>query len=131
MARVSYTSYQNSVLATILSFLSSIGMLGGVALAAIGLFSLEFGMVAAGVLFFLIFGLGFTALAELLNKLATRSKWWKNQIRKTGLEARIPTSVQLCFDVYNAYPCPWTLEKIQALNPSGAEQIRQALANKQ
>lgn len=130
MARISYTVYNNSILATILSFLSRIFALFGIAMAIGGVLDGEFGMLGGGVAFFVLFGIGGTALAENINTHQSNVKWWKNTIVKQGWEAQIPNSVDVCFQVYNANPRQWTLNKIRELNPSAAAQIQQALAAK-
>lgn len=130
MARVTYTVYKNSILATIISLFSRMFAMGGVFMAVIGLMDGEFGMVGAGAVMFVIFGIGGTALAEAINSRKTNVKLWKEVIRKQGWEAQIPNSVDVCFQVYNANPNPWTLGKIEKLNPAAAAQIRQALAAK-
>lgn len=130
MARVSYTVYKNAPLATAISFLSSMFAMGGIAAVALGVMDGDFVMIGFGVVLAAACGFGGSALAETINTHQSNAKWWKNVIRKQGLEARIPNSVDVCFQVYNANPSEWTLSKIQALNPSGAAQIRQTLAAK-
>lgn len=130
MARVTYTEYKNSHLATAVSLLSSMCATGGILMAVAGIFDGDFGMIGAGVVIALVCGIVGSALAEVINAYQSNAKWWKNVVRKQGWEAKIPNSVDVCFQVYNANPGEWTLNKIQALNPSAAAQIRQALAAK-
>lgn len=130
MARFSYTVYKNSVLATIISFLAGIMSVFGIFMAVGGLFSLEFSILGMGVILFVVFGIGGNILAEMINTYQSNVKWWKNAIKKQGFEERITSSVDLCFQVYNANPCQWTLNKIRGMNPEAAAQIQQALANK-
>lgn len=129
MARISYTVYKNSILATILGFLSRVFALFGFAMAIGGVMDGEFGMLGGGAAFFVL-GIGGTALAETINTHQSNVKWWKNTIVKQGWEAQIPSSVDVCFQVYNANPRQWTLNKIRELNPSAAAQIQQTLAAK-
>ena len=129
MAHVSYTSYKYSTLATVVSLISQIFMLGGIAMAVFGLMDLEFSMIGGGLLMAAVCGIGGHILAETINSIFGNAKWWRTVIKKQGLEDRIPHSVDLCFQVYNANPCNWTLDKISLLNPAGAAQIRQALAS--
>ena len=128
MARVTYTVYKNSILATIISFLSSMFGMGGILIAVLGLMDGEFEMVFGGILFFAVFGLGGTVLAKAIGTRKANKKWWKETIRNQGWEAQLPYSVDVCFKVYNANPNPWTLNQIQRWNPAAAAQIRQALA---
>ena len=71
-----------------------------------------------------------TALAESINAKKGNEKWWKESVEKPGWAAKIPNSIPVCFQVYNANPNPWTLNKIRTLNPAGADQIQQALPTK-
>ncbi len=130
MARVSYTVYKNSVLATIISFLTRMIAAGGIMAAVGGVVDGEFGLLGAGAVLFVVFGFGGTALAEAINTHQSNVKWWKNAVRKQGWEAQIPNSVDVCFKVYNANPNNWTLNKIQKLNPAGAARNQQALVAK-
>lgn len=130
MARISYTVYNNSTLATIVSFLSRAIAMCGIAAAVTGVAGGEFSLLGVGAVIFVVFGIGGTALAETINTYQTNVKWWKNSVEKTGWAAKIPNSVEACFAVYNANPGPWTLNKIQMLNPSAAAQIQQSLAAK-
>lgn len=130
MARISYTVYKNSVLATIISLLSRITALFGFAMAIGGVMGGEFGMLGGGAALFVIFGIGGGVLAENINIQQSNVKWWKEAIVKQGWEAQISNSVEVCFQVYNANPRPWPLNKIRELNPSAAAQIQQALAAK-
>ncbi len=130
MARITYTKYENSFLATAVSFLSSMFVMGGCAALAIGVVDGDFGMIGFGIAVAAVCGFGGNFLAEIINTVQSNAKWWKNVIKKQGWEAQIPNSVDVCFQVYNANPGKWTLGKIQALNPSAAAQIRQALAAK-
>lgn len=131
MARVTYTVYKKSPLATVISFLSSMFAMGGIAAVAAGVVDGDFGLIGFGVVFAAVCGFGGSALAEAINTHQSNAKWWRDVVRKQGWEAQIPNSVDVCFQVYNANPSEWTLGKIQALNPSGAAQIRQTLAAKQ
>lgn len=130
MARISYTVYKNSVLATIISFLSQAIAVFGIIVAIAGVADGEFSMLGAGAALFVIFGIGGTALAENINIQQSNVKWWKESVENPGWAARIPDSVEVCFQVYNSNPRPWTLNKIRELNPSAAAQIQQALAAK-
>lgn len=130
MARFSYTVYKNSVLATIISFVSRLTMVFGIFMAVEGLLEGEFSLLGVGLVIGVIFGFGGTILAEMINTYQSNVKWWKNAIKKQGFEERITSSVDLCFQVYNANPCQWTLNKIRGMNPEAAAQIQQALANK-
>ncbi len=130
MARVSYTVYKNSVLATIISFLSRMISAGGIMAAIMGVMNGDFEFLGVGAVLFAVFGLGGTALAETVNTYQSNAKWWENAVRKQGWEAQIPNSLDVCFKVYNANPSQWTLNKIEKLSPSSAAQIRQALAAK-
>jgi len=104
--------------------------MGGILMAVAGIFDGDFEMIGAGVVIALACGVGGNALAETINARQSNVKWWENVVRKQGWEAQIPNSVDVCFQVYNANPSEWTLNKIQTLNPSGAAQIRQAKAAK-
>ena len=130
MARISYTVYKHSVLATIISFLSRIAVIFGVFIAVAGITDREFAFIGVGIVIFLVFGIGGSALAESINAKKGNEKWWKESVEKPGWAAKIPNSIPVCFQVYNANPNPWTLNKIRTLNPAGADQIQQALPTK-
>ncbi len=49
MARITYTKYENSFLATAVSFLSSMFVMGGCAALAIGVVDGDFGMIGFGI----------------------------------------------------------------------------------
>lgn len=130
MIRISYTAYNNSVLATIISFLSRIFAMLGIFIAITGVMDGEFSLLGMGAVIFVAFGFGGSALAENINTHQTNIQWWKNSIKKQGWEAQIPNSVDVCFEIYNANPNQWTLNKIQELNPLAAAQIQRAIAAK-
>ena len=122
MARISYTVYKTSALATVLSFLSSIAIMGGCGFAAAGILSKDYSMLPAGLIFFAA-GVGAKFLAEML----AANGWWKKVVMAQNLEPQIRESVDFCFKVYNTNPCNLVLNKIEALNPQGAAQIRSAI----
>lgn len=129
MASIRYTSYKHSILATVLSFLSSIAGIGGLLCTVISLLDGAWEGVLTGLGIMLVFGLGFTALADIIGTRASNVNWWKTVIVKQGLDIRLSISTDLCIQVYNANPCQWTLNKIQAANPAAAQQIQQSIAS--
>ena len=126
MARISYTVYKTSVLATILSFISGMLVMAGCAFAAVAIVSSEYSMIPMGIFFFAL-GIGGKFLAEIL---ATNA-WWRQAIKAQNLEPEISNSVDFCFKVYNANSNSYVLKKIEQLNPQGAAQIRSALSAQQ
>lgn len=74
MARVTYTKYENSHLATAISFLSSMFGMGGVLMAVMGILDGSFGMIGAGAVIALVFGFGGSALAETINAHRSNAK---------------------------------------------------------
>lgn len=128
MASFAYTIYKNSVLATIISFLSGIFAVMGLLMAVMGVKEGQFALVGMGIVMAVVIGFGGNMLARKINDSRSNVKWWKNAVRKAGWEEKIPNSEEVCFKVYNANPNAWTLKKLQKLNPAAAEQIRQSLA---
>lgn len=126
MARIRITYYKNSVLASAISVISSImGCIGGLILAvAILDGSFDVVLPALGIL---ALALGGGILASRISANKTNTSWWNEQIHSKNLEREIVNSVNFCFQVYNANPCVWTLNKIETLNAGAAAQIRQAL----
>ncbi len=130
MVRISYTVYNDSVLATIISFISKMITIASIFFVIAGFTGGGGGMIVGGIVGILLIGVGGSVLAESINTYQSNTKWWKKSIVQQGLDAQIRQSTDFCFKVYNANPCEWTLNQIQALNASGAAQIRQALAAK-
>lgn len=119
MARI--TIYKNSVLASLMSFLSYFLLLIGV-VAAVN------GEILGGVALFLI-GIGVGILASSISE-RKRFKTWKKQIEDKGLIPAIQTDVQTALAVYNTFPGKNALEYIRTLNPAAADIISAQLAAK-
>ena len=126
MARFNITYYKNSFLASVISVLSSIMGAGGGLVLAVGILDGSFEMVPTGVLLLALAAAG-AILAGRISANKSNTKWWDEQIHQRNLEQEIAGSVDFCFKVYNANPCAWTLNKIEALNSGAAAQIRRAL----
>lgn len=127
MARITY--YKNSFLASVISILSSIlGMVGGLFLA-MAILEGSFGDVPAGLACLVVAVCG-GGLAGRISRNKANTQWWQEQIQKQGREGQVTSSVDFCFQVYNANPNEWTLKKIEGLNPTAAAKIRQTLAAK-
>lgn len=127
MARITY--YKNSFLASVISILSSLlGMFGGL-LLVIAVLDGSFGDIPAALACLAVAVCG-GSLAGRISQNKVNTEWWQEQIQKQGRESQIAGSVDFCFQVYNANPNQWTLNKIEELNPAAAAQIRQSLAVK-
>ena len=122
MARISYTVYKTSALATVLSAASGVIGTGGFVVGALGLISFQISAILGGVVLFAA-GIGAGLLADVLGA----NSWWKKVVVAQNLEPHIRNSVDFCFQVYNANPNDIILNKIEALNPQGAAQLRSVL----
>jgi len=117
MARIPI--YKNSILATILSFLSYFVMLAGVMM----LFEREF----LGFVVLFALGIGISALGSAVSEWK-RFHSFKKQLKKKGLIPQIQASTQLALQVYDAYPAKKTVAYIRTLNPAAAQILDQRLA---
>ena len=119
MARIPI--YKNSILATLLSFVSYFCMLGGIMM----LFDGEF----LGFVVLFALGIGIGAVGSALSEWK-RFRSFRKQLEKKGLIPQIQASTQLALQVYDAYPAPKTVEYIRTLNPAAAQILDQRLAAK-
>lgn len=119
MARIPI--YKNSIIATILSFISYFAMLGGIMMLFDGEFLAFVVLFALGML---IAGIG-SAVSEW-----KRFHSFKKQLQKKGLIPMIQTNTQLALQVYDAYPAKKTVEYIRTLNPAAAQILDQRLSVK-
>ena len=113
--------YKNSFLASVVSILGCIVAMCGIAIIAEG-------DVLPGILC-IVAAIPLMILAKRISKKKAFKKWWK-QIIDNNLEIQIASSVQTAIAIYNKNPQNATIEKIAALNPAAAQQIRQQLAAK-
>lgn len=125
MARIHYTVYKNSLLATILSFLGSAYIMMGALIFVLGLIDNEF-EIAEGIFLFIRFvlvGVVLLKIAKYVNEKKT-FKLWVKAIRAQGAEYRIKESVDYAVMAYNSYPTKRTLKYISKLNPQVVEMIK-------
>lgn len=129
MARFRITYYKNSFLASVFGIAGSLlGAMGGL-LIAVAIIDGAFDMILGGLVCLLIAAVCGGA-GSRISAMKSNKTWWNEQIHKQNREREIVNSVDFCFQVYNANPNTWTLEKIEELNAGAAAQIRQALAAK-
>ena len=129
--RIPYTSYKNSVLATILSIIGSLMGGFGIMLFVFGIFSLLSGKgeVIFGSIFLILPGIAFTVLARHIAE-RKQMKIISKTLREKGAESEISNSVNLALHVYNQYPTKRMQKYIAGLNPQ-AGQIIQEFRQKQ
>lgn len=116
--------YRNSVLASIVSILGSVAVVGGVAMMPGG----DTGMIIAGV-FLIAAGIAMMIGGKFISRNKSYKKWWEEILTKVP-PAHIAGNVNLAIQVYNANPKNWTLKKIEELNPTAAQLIRYQKAKK-
>ena len=117
MARI--TIYKNSVLASLISILGYIFVIGGICVM--------FGGEIGGGIVMLIVGIALAMWASAISE-NKKFKTWKKELQAKGVEAQIRTSTQVAFQVYNAYPRSNTLNYIRSLNPAAAQLIADQIA---
>lgn len=130
MARIRITTYQNSLVASLLSLVGTcFWIFSGFCLILMvqAIFSGEFEwemllMLPLGVLLFAA-GVGVNVLA---NSISERKAFraWIRKIRQAGLEPYIASSAEYALDVYTKNPTEMTVQYIQALNPTAVAHIR-------
>lgn len=126
MARISYTVYKNSALATILSFLGSAYITMGAMIFAVGFISNELKIAESIILLicFVLLGLLHLQIAKHVNEKKI-FKLWMKAIQKQGAEYKIIESVEYALQVYKSYPTKRMLNYISKLNPKAAQMIQQ------
>lgn len=110
--------YRNSFLASVVSILGCI-------FALCGIMMFPEGQILGGIIC-LILAVPLFILAKRISQNKAFKKWWQ-QVIDNNLEIQIAGSVQTAIAIYNKNPQKRTLEKIAALNPAAAAQIRQQL----
>lgn len=119
MARI--TIYKNSILATLLSFLSYFAVVMGIMLA--------FDSEILGGIAIVAVGIGIMALAAWVNSRATFRKWIK-KLTKDGVIERAKSDTNLAVQIYKANPSKQTLDYIWKINVMAADYIERNLAPK-
>lgn len=125
MARISYTNYSNSVLATVLSFLGSaigtLSLVGGVIAILCGEFGEGVPLLIGG----FAIAVALTGLAEWISKTKYFNTWWKTEVVQKNWEPEIRKSQDSAIYIYKLYPVERTLKKIETMNPQAAAYIRE------
>ena len=112
--------YKNSFLASLVSILGCICLMGGIMGAAEG---------EEGMAFLILVGIPLIVWGKIISNNKAFKKWWK-QIEDKNLEPVIARDLNTAIAIYNKNPQKRTLKKIATLNPSFAQQIEQSIANK-
>lgn len=112
--------YKNSFLASVVSIFGCVFCIG----AILGCVEGDPSMLAM-----LIPGIPLLIWGRVISENKAFKKWWK-QVTDANLEPQIAASVQTAIAIYNKNPQERTLKKIEALNPTAAQQIRAQLAQK-
>ena len=120
MAFVPITIYKKSALATVASIFGSIMSFTGIALA--------FEELAAGIICLLI-GIGLMLLASVINKRKIFKLWVKDLTQK-GIVQMMPTSAEICHQIYAANQSKMTIDFIAKYNPVVAAELRSKAAKK-
>ena len=117
MARVPITIYKKCFLATLVSIIGSIMLLIGICM----LFEEPVGGIICGVI-----GVAFLLWAPRIAE-SKRFKLWIKDLEKQGVIAQLPSSKELCMQMYQAYPNKKTIGFIAKYNPSVAEELASQL----
>lgn len=121
MARISFTIYKHSVLATILDIFGKIYIFLGVMM----LFS---GAIPVSVIF-ILFALVLLKVASTVSE-KKKFKLWKNKVIELGYDKQIRSSINAAIDLYNTYPGKYTRKYIAKLNPEAGEYIKKQMKKK-
>lgn len=113
--------YTNSILATLMSILGYLLMLGGFAVAFGG-------EILGGILMFLL-GMGSAALGSVISALAQFRKWIR-KLKKEGIIERAKEDTNLAIQIFQANPTKLTFRYIRKLNPAAGDYLEQQLAIK-
>ena len=113
--------YKNSFLASVVSILGCICVLGGI-------MSIRDGETATGIIAIII-SLPFLIGGRVISQNKSFKKWWK-QVEDANLEPQIAQDINTAIAIYNKNPQNRTLKKIEQLNPAAAEQIRKSISKK-
>ena len=113
MARLPITIYRHSFLATVVSLIGSVLMLSGLYLL--------FVQALAGVACILI-GIVYSFIASAISK-RKQFRLWIKSLKQQGIIALLPTSRELCLQVYQANPQKRTINFIAKYNPAVAQEL--------
>lgn len=130
MARIRITTYQNSLVASLLSLVGTcFWIFSGFCLILMvqAIFSGEFEwemllMLSLGVLLFAA-GVGVQVLARTISE-RNAFRYWVGKIRQAGLEPYIASSIDVALEVYQKNRTEMTVQYIQSLNPGAVPHIR-------
>lgn len=119
MARVPITIYKKSFLASFVSIVGSIMMVLGICLL--------FEELVAGIICTVI-GIGFLLWAPIISE-RKLFKLWIKDLKTKGVIDMLPSSRDLCLQMYQANPKKRTIKFIAKYNPSIAVELSSALTN--
>lgn len=141
MVRMRFTIYKNSALASLISFLSNLVLLGGIW----GLVGVVFNVIdgglagvggiwgllgnALGAIVIIAIGIGLKFLAEKIAERASERKafkLWTKSLKEKGVLDSLPQSVELCRLIYRANPVRRTIRFIAKYNPLAAAEISES-----
>ena len=111
--------YKNSFLASIVSILGCILIIGAIA---------NFGDDPAMAVCYILIGVALAIWGKLISDNKSFKKWWK-QIEDNNLEAAVAKDLNIAIAIYRKNPHRRTIKKISTLNPTFAEYIRQNIAS--
>lgn len=93
-----------------------------------GIATFSEGDISLGVALILL-GIPFAVWGKIISGNKAFKKWWK-QVTDNNLEPAIANDLNVAISVYQKNPQNRTIKKIESLNASYAEYIRQNVANK-
>ena len=120
MAFVPITIYKKSALATFFSILGAACIMMG--------FGIMFQEVVGGIVC-LVLAVCFMVLAPIINKNKIFKLWVKDLTQK-GFVQMMPTSNDICYQIYSSNPEKRTIKFIEQYNPAVAADLRSRTAKK-
>ena len=112
--------YRNSFLASLVSIIGCVMILGGIA---------AFSESIGGAIVLIVLGFAMAVWGKNISDNKAFKTWWQ-QVVDAGLVPQIAQSTATAMAVYNKNPQHRTLQKIRELNPAAAQQIAASIAAK-
>lgn len=129
MARVSFTVYKGSVLATVCSTFGSIFAFIGASLLVTSLVNRGRSEDITGGIVCLILGIGLALLSIPISE-RKEFKVWKKKLKASGMATMLEFDVDLAIRAYHSNPGKRTLKYIRRENPEAARRIAEEQAAK-
>ena len=109
--------YKNSFLASLVSIIGCLLILGGIA---------TFSESIGAAILIIVIGLALAVWGKIISDNKAFKTWWK-QVVDAGLVPQIAVNTATALAVYNKNPQKRTLQKIRELNPTAAQQIQASI----